>query len=465
MNTHNIDDNAGIRNKNVLILGLGISGISTVKALNELGAVISVSDSKNEEEIKDYISQIEYIDFNLYLGTNNVRLDNIDLIVKSPGIPLTLDIFKEAKERGIEVITDLELAYRLRPDRKYIAITGTNGKTTTTTLTGELFKDTGFTTHISGNIGVGILWDVVNSDKEDIFIIEASSFQLESTKEFNPKVSVILNLTPDHLDWHGSFEKYIESKKKILINQDKDGYTILNYDDLLLRDIGKEVNSNLVWFSINNKLSKGVFVEDDYVVVNDGSKIHRIIKTNEITILGKHNLENVLASVAVGWIMGLNVDKMRETIKSFPGVEHRIEYVDTIDGINFYNDSKGTNPDASIKAIEAVNPPIILIAGGRDKGTPFDDFVKVFDGRVKSVVLLGEAKDKIKDTVLKYGFNDIYQVDSMKEAVYKSYEIANEGDCVLLSPACTSWDMYKNYEIRGNDFKKNVLSLKEEKDV
>lgn len=452
-------------NKNVIILGLGISGVSTAKALTKLGANVSISDLKSEEELKDYVSQVKDMNIKLYLGTNDVPLDNVDLIVKSPGIPLNIDIIQNALDKNIEVITDLELAYRIKPENNYIAITGTNGKTTTTTLTGELFKDAGFNTHVSGNIGVGILWDVINSDKEDIFVIETSSFQLESTRYFKPKISAILNITPDHIDWHGSYENYILAKKKIFKNQTKNEYTVLNYDDLLLRSMENEVNSNLIWFSVNNRLSKGVYIEDDYVVINDGYKIDKVIKTDEIKILGKHNLENILTSVSIGWIMGLNIDSMRETIKNFSGVEHRIEYVDTINGVKFYNDSKGTNPDASIKAIEAVKPPIILIAGGRDKGTPFDDFIKAFDGRVKAMVLLGEAKEKIKATALKYGFEEIYIVESMKEAVNKSFELAKENDSVLLSPACTSWDMYKSYEARGKDFKKAVYSIKEEKNV
>jgi len=449
--------------KNVLILGLGISGVSTVKALTKLGANVFIADLKTREELKDYIDEIDDLDLQLYLGTNNVPLDNIDLIVKSPGIPLNNPVIKKAKEKNIEVITDLELAYRIFPNRTYIAITGTNGKTTTTTLTGQLFKEAGFTTHVSGNIGVGILWDVINSGEGDVFVIETSSFQLENTKEFKPKVSVIINITPDHLDWHGSYENYIEAKKKIFKNQTKEEYTVLNYDDLTLRKLENEVKSNLVWFSADSVLSKGVYIEDDHIVINNGKNPMKVMPIDEIQILGRHNLENVLASICVGWIMGLDIETMRKAIKEFKGVEHRIEYVTTIDGISFYNDSKGTNPDASIKAINAVKPPIILIAGGKDKGIPFDEWVQSFNGRVKHVVLLGEAKDKIKNVLLKYGFNDMYLVNNMKEAVHKSFELAQNGDSVLLSPACTSWDMYKNFEERGKDFKEAVFHLKEEK--
>ncbi len=451
-----------LNNKNILILGLGISGVSTVKALNKLGARIFISDLKDQEELKEYISQIKDMDIELYLGTNDVPLENIDLIIKSPGIPLTLDIIEDANKKGIEVITDLELAYRIRPDSNLIAITGTNGKTTTTTLTGEFFKESGITTHVAGNIGVGVLWDMVNSKEEDVFVIEASSFQLENTKLFNPKVSLILNITPDHLNWHKTLSNYIGAKKKIFKNQDKNEYTILNYDDPLLRDLKDEINSNLIWFSVDNKLDRGIYIEEGYIVINNGSRIERVLKTDEVKILGKHNLENALASVSIGWVMGLDIGIMKRVLKAFPGVEHRIEYVDEIDGIKFYNDSKGTNPDASIRALEAIEAPIILIGGGQDKGSEFDSFILSFKDKVKALVLLGETKEKIRDTAIEHGFNNVYMVDSMKEAVEKSYELGNSGDSVLLSPACASWDMYKSFEIRGNDFKKAVSCLREE---
>lgn len=410
-----------LKNKNVLILGLGISGVSTVKALNKLGAKISISDLKDEKDLKVNLSQIEHLDIDLFLGTNDVPLNNIDLIIKSPGIPLDLKVIKEANEKGIEVITDLELAYRISPSSNFIAITGTNGKTTTTTIVGHFFKKAGFTTYVAGNIGVGILWDVVNSNDDDIFVVESSSFQLENTLKFNPKISLILNITPDHLNWHNNLNNYIKAKKKVFVNQTKDEYTILNYDDGLLRNMSEEVKSNLIWFSVDNKLSKGVYIEDGYVVIDDGNKTDKVIRTNEVKILGKHNLENVLASVAIGWVMGLDIDVMKDVLKIFPGVEHRIEYVDIINEIKFYNDSKGTNPDASIKAIEAVESPIILIAGGHDKGSEYDDFILSLKDKVKSIVLLGETKEKIQNTAIKYGFNNIYIVNNMEEAVRKVF--------------------------------------------
>ncbi|MCF6460003.1 UDP-N-acetylmuramoyl-L-alanine--D-glutamate ligase [Clostridium sp. Cult3] len=451
-----------LKDKKILILGLGISGVSTVKALDRLGARITISDVKTEDELKEYIDQIRDIDVKYVLGTNDVSVENIDLIVKSPGVPSDLKVFKDANLKGIQVVTDLELAYRINPNGNIIAITGTNGKTTTTTLTGEYFKKAGYNTYVMGNIGVGVLWNMVNSKAKDIFVIEASSFQLHNTFTFKPKISLILNITPDHLNWHKTLENYIDSKKKIFINQSSEDYTVLNYDDSLLRSMEGEINSNLIWFSVNSKLTRGIYIEDGYIVIDDGNEIQRVIKTEEVRILGKHNLENALASVAIAWIMGVDTEIIREVLKTFPGVEHRIEYVDSIDRVQFFNDSKGTNSDASIKAIEAVDSPIVLIAGGMDKGTEFDDFILAFKEKVKALILLGETKEKIKKTALKHGFENVFMVNDMEEAVKKSFQLAQQGDNILLSPACASWDMYNSFEDRGNDFKKVVYRLKEE---
>ncbi|KPU28323.1 UDP-N-acetylmuramoyl-L-alanyl-D-glutamate synthetase [Caloranaerobacter sp. TR13] len=448
-----------LKYRNILILGLGISGVSTAKALNKLNVNIIISDRKKEDELKPYIDELRGIKVKYVLGTNDVDLDNIDLIIKSPGIPLNLPIISKAVEKGIEVITDIELAYRISSNQ-FIAITGTNGKTTTTTLIGEVFKNANKVCHVTGNVGVGILWKLINSNKNDIFVVEVSSFQLESTKYFKPKASVILNITPDHLKWHGSFDNYINAKKKIFANQDKDDYTILNYDDKLLRKLSSEVCSNIIFFSQCHELENGVYVKDNKIVVNDGKKIIPVISCNEIKIPGKHNLENALAAVSVGWVMGVDLEVIADTLRNFEGVEHRLEFVDEINGVSFYNDSKATNPDAAIKAIEAIESPIILIAGGLDKGNEFDEFISSFNNKVKELILLGETAIKIKDAAIKLGFRNIHIVENMEKAVEKSYELAKSGDNVLLSPACASWDMYKNFEERGKDFKRAVNSLR-----
>jgi len=447
-------------NKNILILGLAISGVSTAKALNRLGVNITINDMKTAEELSTYINDLSDIRIDYQLGKNIIDIDSFDYIIKSPGIPLNVPIIEKAVEMGIEVITDIELAYRLA-ENPFVAITGTNGKTTTTTLLGRIFKNFGNNCHVTGNIGVGILWELVNSTKEDVFVIETSSFQLESTKYFKPKVSLIINITPDHLNWHKSMDNYIKAKAKIFANQDENDYTILNYDDPIVREFNKEAKSNIIYFSVNNKLDKGIYIDEEYIVINDGEKTERIMPYKEVRIPGKHSLENALGALGVGWVMGVDINIIIDTLKEFEGVEHRLEYVDTIDGMKFYNDSKGTNPDASIKAVEALESPILLIAGGMDKGSDFEDFIGSFNNKVKSLILLGETAKKIKDTAISQGFNNIYIVETMKEAVLIAYEIGEKGDNILLSPACASWDMYKDFEERGRDFKMAVKSIRE----
>lgn len=448
-----------LKNKRVLVLGLGISGLSIVKALDKLGAKIIVSDSKTEEELADFFNKTGEINFKKYLNNEKIDFEKIDLIVKSPGISPDSESILRAKSMDIEIITDLELAYRISPTPNIISITGTNGKTTTTTLVGEILKDEGLKPFVVGNIGIGILDHMVEAKEDDIFVIEASSFQLEDTKKFKPKVGLILNITPDHLSWHGSLEKYIHAKKKNIINQDEKDYTILNYDDNILREMGKNLKSNIIWFSVKEKLNQGIFIDGEDILIKKGEETYNVMKVKEVTLPGKHNLENILGSIGVAWSMDLDMESVKNTIKNFKGVEHRIEYVSTINGASYYNDSKGTNPDATIKAIEALKSPIILIAGGHDKGSDFTDLIQSFNGKVKALILLGETRERMKNTGIKNGFKNIYLVEDMKEAVKLSSKLANPKDNVLLSPACASWGMYKNFEERGRDFKDSLCSL------
>lgn len=448
-----------LKNKNILVVGLGITGVSALKTLEKLGANIYLYDSKSESDLREYLDKVGDISLVKYLAGEKPVLKDIDLILKSPGVPPDISLLDEAREIGIEIITDLEMYYRIKSGKNMIAITGTNGKTTTTILTAELFKKAGYNTYIAGNIGIGILDNVFDIKDEDILIVEASSFQLEDTVDFKAHISAIVNISPDHISWHGDFQNYINSKKKILINQDKDDYTILNYDDKLLREIGESLNSNTIWFSVNEALEEGAFIEDDWIVLRKNCDTKKIIKIDEIQIPGKHNLENVLTSLCIASIMGLSIESIGEALRGFKGVEHRIEYVMTKEDISFYNDSKGTNPESTIKAIEALDKPIILIAGGYDKGSEFDELIDSFKGKVKGLVLLGETRDKIKKSAIKKGFNRVHLVDDMDQAVNLSYKLGKSGDIVLLSPACASWGMYSNFEERGKDFKNIVESL------
>ncbi|WP_425446985.1 UDP-N-acetylmuramoyl-L-alanine--D-glutamate ligase [Dethiothermospora halolimnae] len=448
-----------LEDKNVLVLGLAISGVSTAKALKRLNANVTISDMKTEEQLEEYVNELKGLEIIYVLGNNDVNLDNIDLIVKSPGIPLDVPLLVEAKAKEIEVISDIELASRISKNQM-IAITGTNGKTTSTTLIGEIFKSSDINCHVTGNIGVGILWEIVNSKEEDVFVVEASSFQLESTKYFKPKVSVIINITPDHINWHKTFDNYVKSKKKIVANQDDKDFTILNFDDPILKQLGKELKSNVIYFSLKSKLDNGIYLDENNIVMKSKDKVSKIMEIDDIKIPGEHSIENIMASIGACLAMGLEIDKIKKAIIDFKGVDHRLKYVDNINEITFYNDSKGTNPVSSIAAIKAVKKPIILIAGGYDKGSDFTDFIKSFNNKVKSLILLGETAEKIKNAATDLGYKDIYIVKNMKEAVVKSYELGCRGDNVLLSPACASWGMYKNYEERGNDFKRAVYDLR-----
>lgn len=448
--------------KNVLVIGLGISGVSTVKALDKLGAKIWVTDSKSEEELGDILSNLADISLNKHLGVSDMDIRQVDFIVKSPGVPPSIPILRKARDMHIEIMSDIELAYRLNKANKMIAITGTNGKTTTTSLVGEVLKAANLRTHVVGNIGRGILDSLLDAEEGDIFLIEASSFQLEDTNFFKPKVSLILNLAPDHLDWHKSYDNYIRAKKKIFINQDGEDYVVLNYDDALLRSFEDEIKANIIWFSTNEILDQGIYIDGRDIVIKLGrDKIH-LMQQDDMKLLGRHNLENVLACIGICYAMGVDLDIVKATIQEFKGVEHRLEYVMEWQGISYYNDSKGTNPEASIKAIEAIPEPIILIAGGYDKASDFDDFVKAFKGKVKTLILLGETKYSIKASADKFNFKDYHIVESLEEAVQLASRLGNAGDHVLLSPACASWDMFNSFEERGRAFKDAVFKLRED---
>lgn len=450
-----------LSNKNALVLGLGITGLSAVKSLNRLGSNIIVSDSKDKKALEGCLKEIEDIPVELHLNSLDMDLEGIDIIIKSPGIPPSSKIVTKAIEKNIEIITDIELAYQISNTDNIIAITGTNGKTTSTILIGEILEKASLNTYIVGNVGTGILDRIIDSNPSDVFVIEASSFQLEHTNLFKPKIALITNITPDHLDWHGDFQNYVESKLKIFENQDRDDFLVLNYDDKILKNLQNEIKSKVIYFSIREKLNKGIYIEDDYIIIDDGHNKRELMAIDELKILGKHNLENALGCIGVALASGIDDRIIYNALKEFNGVEHRMEFVAKKKSISFYNDSKGTNIDASVKAIESVNPPIILIAGGYDKSLEFDNLIKGFKDRVKALILLGETKEKIKKTAIDNKFTSVYEVSTIKEAVDLSCKIGEDGDSVLLSPACASWDMYNSYEERGVDFKNCVYELME----
>lgn len=444
-----------MKNKRVLVVGLGVTGIASIKALHELGAKIYAYDGQSEEKMSKTLEELKGIDVKYYFDSLDFNTDEIDLVIKSPGIKFETPIMKKLVDANLKIIGDLEAGFFVT-DNKFVAITGTNGKTTTTSLIGAIINESGRKCKITGNIGSGALYDSYVSERDETIVVEASSFQLESTEKFKPFISIVTNLSPDHIDWHKTEDNYYRAKFKIAANQDKNDYCILNYEDALTRNYLDLLHTNIVYFSSERVLKSGIYVENMQIIYNYNNEKSVIMNVDDIFIVGKHSLENVMAACAVAKLLGIDNNTIASAVKKFRGVEHRLEYFNTYNGVKFYNDSKGTNSDASITAVKAVKAPIILIAGGYDKDSEYDEFIKAFDNKVKALILLGQTKEKIKECALKHGFKNIYMVENMDEAVRLSYELSEKGDTVLLSPACASWGMYPNYEVRGKDFKERV---------
>ena len=450
-----------LKDKKVLLIGLAKTGVSTIKYLSKLGSKVVVNDIKDKDNLKDILNDlsdlnnIEYI-----LGHHPENIDDIDMVVVSPGVPLDLPFILKIKSKNIEIIGEVELAYRLSKNPIFIGITGTNGKTTTTTLVGEIFKKANKDTYIVGNIGNPVIDTVDTANENSVLVTELSSFQLESIDTFKPHVSAILNFTEDHLNRHHTMKAYIEAKSRIFENQDSKDFCILNYDDECVRSLADKVKAKKVFFSRKETLDCGIYLDNDNNIIINVDKKIVLLNKYELSLPGNHNLENSMAAALIAYVSNIDIDTIRKVLKTFSGVEHRQEFVRNLNGIMFVNDSKATNPDSSIKAIESYNRPIVLIAGGMDKHSNFEQFLDVAKQNVYALVLLGETAQKIKECAKNKGFNNITVVKNMKEAVNASYQIAREGDVVLLSPACASWDMYKSFEVRGIDFKDNVNNLK-----
>lgn len=448
-----------LKGKKVLLVGLAKTGISTIKCLAKYGADITVNDIKTEDQLEEIIAEIKDIDGIKYiLGHHPENISDIDMVVVSPGVPLDLPFIKKVIEENKELIGEVELAYQLAKKPYFVGITGTNGKTTTTSLTGEIFEKAGKETYIVGNIGNPVIDAVQAANEGASFVTELSSFQLESIKDFKPSVSAVLNITEDHMNRHHTMENYIDAKARVFMNQDKENFCVLNYDDELTRALAEKCNANVVFFSRLEKLEKGVYVENGDIIIDINEKIN-LMKVCELSLPGGHNLENCMAAAAMAYVSGIDIEVIREVLKTFKAVEHRLEFVKEVEGVKYVNDSKGTNPDSTIKAVQAYENPIILIAGGYDKGSTYDELLEIAKKNVKTLVLLGQTADKIEEAARRIGFTDIHRVEDMKEAVKTCHDIAKEGDIVLLSPACASWGMYKNFEVRGKDFKDNVNSL------
>jgi len=447
-----------LRNKKILIVGIARSGIGSAKLCYQLGAKVALYDGKEREVFNDLLKDLEAFPFDYYFGDFNSKiLEHVDYMVLSPGVPTDLHFIQLAKELQIEVIGEIELAYAFCK-APILAITGTNGKTTTTSLVGEILKKYNPLTDIVGNIGNPFTNIVLETKKEGIVVAEISSFQLETIKEFKPKVSAILNLSEDHLNRHKTFENYVHAKLRIAENQDVKDFCVLNYDDLICRDLSHRIKARSVWFSMKEEV-EGVFLKDNKLMARFNKIAQEIIPIEDVKLLGTHNIENVLASIAIALCAEVPVNIIRECVSAFKGVEHRIEFSGEVGGVKYYNDSKATNPDAAIKGIKAMITPTVLIAGGMDKGSTYDEWINAFEDRVKALVLYGETKYKIEMAARNLGYSNIYIVNDLEEAVKKADEIAREGDSVLLSPACASWDMFKSFEERGDLFKKLISTL------
>lgn len=447
-----------------IVAGTGKSGISATKLLVNHGVKVYLFDENKDrdiEAIKEKTGDSELVQIELgELGED--ALSSSQLMVISPGIPVDAPFTDVVRNAGIPIWSEIELAYHYGKG-KIAAITGTNGKTTTTALVGEIVKAHNAKTIVVGNIGIPYTELCDTTDDDSDTVAEISSFQLETVIDFHPNVSAILNLTPDHLNRHYTFENYGNVKFSITKNQTIDDVTVLNYDDEHTRAMGEKAKDHchVVYFSRLEKPAGGVYVEDGDIILEDGDKKINVLAIKDLKLMGAHNVENVLAAVGISYYMGVPVDVIRDVATSFKAVAHRIEYVDTVDGVAYYNDSKGTNPDAAIKGIQAMVAPTFLIGGGYDKGSEYDEWIEAFDGKVKWLVLIGQTAQKIADCAKRHGFNSIIFEENLQDAVAYCHENAVDGDAVLLSPACASWGQFDNYEQRGDMFKKYVRSYKE----
>ncbi|WP_311481674.1 UDP-N-acetylmuramoyl-L-alanine--D-glutamate ligase [uncultured Anaerococcus sp.] len=436
--------------KKVLVYGLGVTGISSVKALDKLGFEVYTYD-KNKENIKE-------LEGYKYSPISDSKFGKYDFVLKSPGIKPTDDIVK-LLEKDNEIISDIEVSQRIFSDKEKIAITGTNGKTSTTSMVAHILNECGHPAYAVGNIGEGILWQMY--EKKGVFVEELSSFQLHDTSTYKPHIGAILNIKEDHIDWHGSFDDYIASKLKLAANQDENDFLVINHEDEISQNHIKDFKAQVYEFSSRNMVDRGLFLDGNMICLrNGGCNITEILDVRDLSVIGRHNYENVMAAILLTYLYGLDLVDIVKAIKTFKSISHRLEYVRTLCGIDFYNDSKGTNVDSSVKAIESFDRPILIIAGGYDKHIDYTDFVKAFKKNGKVMVLMGATKEKLKALCEKYGIKYIL-VKDMKEAIDTAYKNAKKGEVVLLSPASASWDMYKSYEVRGDEFKDLVNRLEE----
>ena len=449
-----------LQGKKVLVFGSGKSGIGASDLLAKVGASPIIYDGNAEIDKEAVVHKTDgTYPVTVYAGELPKEVqESLDLVVLSPGVPTDLPIVKSFYEQGLPVWGEVELAYRVG-DGEVLAITGTNGKTTTTALLGKIMQDARESVFVVGNIGTPYTSKALEMKSNSVTVAEISSFQLETIDEFAPKVSAILNITEDHLNRHHTMEEYIRVKELITQNQGTEDVCVLNYEDKVLRKFGENLTPRVVYFSSERKLDEGIYLDGNKIILKDGAKEIEVVKTEDLKLLGKHNFENVMAAVAMAYYDGVSMDSIRKSICEFTAVAHRIEYVTEKNGVVYYNDSKGTNPDAAIKGIQAMDRPTLLIGGGYDKNSSYEEWIESFDGKVKYLVLIGQTKEKIAETARKCGFHSIIMAETLEEAVQICVDKSESGDAVLLSPACASWGMFPNYEVRGKRFKELVNQL------
>ena len=452
-----------LQDKKVLVVGTGISGIAAAELLaaNEIAFDIYDGNAKlTEADIR--AKSISLQDCPIIIGElPDQQMDNYSYVILSPGVPTDLPMVDALRAHGAKIWGEIELAYAFSKG-DVLAITGTNGKTTTTALTGEILRNHMKDVRVVGNIGIPYTSMAGTMTDETVTVAEISSFQLETVEHFAPKVSAILNITPDHLNRHHTMENYIAAKERITEGQQADQVCVLNYEDPVLRAFGEKLQQRMqvLFFSSARELSTGLYLKGEEIYFASNGDALLVCNVNDLNLLGKHNYENVMAATGIALSYGVPLDKIKEVLVRFTAVEHRIEYVTEVDGVKYYNDSKGTNPDAAIQGIRAMNRPTCLIGGGYDKQSEYDEWIRAFDGKVKKLVLIGVTAKKIAATCERLGFKDYVFADSLQEAVDICHATAVNGDAVLLSPACASWDMFDSYEQRGRMFKEMVRNLK-----
>ncbi len=436
--------------RKVLVYGLGVSGISSVKALASMGYEVYTYDKNKTttDELKGY----NYSP----ISDSKILENNYEFVVKSPGIKPSDDMVQKLSSR-YEMLSDIELSFRLFPDKKFVAVTGTNGKTSTTSMISHILNESGIKAISVGNIGEGILWRMYK--EEAVFVEELSSFQLKNTSQYHPHIASILNITPDHIDWHGSLDDYIGSKLNIDANQDSSDFLIINHDDPTINEHRAEFKADVYEFSSKSKIECGLYTEEGMIKFAKDGKVIDVLKLADLKIIGNHNYENLMAAILTAYLYGLSFEQIAKAAKTFTSIEHRLEFVDEVSAVKIYNDSKATNVDSAIKAIESFSDPLIIIAGGYDKKIDYTDFIKAFMENGKLMILMGETKHQLAKLCEDYKI-DYQIVEDMEEAVKLATSLAEANDVILLAPASASWDMYESYEARGREFKKYIEKYK-----